>query len=202
MVIPLFGDNILMLISKAKIFENYIDSFRIVFNVIKWPLTLFIVYFNIKLIYTIAPSKNIRSEETTYGAMFTTIMWLFATLVFKFYLEYFARYDILYGNLSAIIIMIVWIYFLSYVFVLGIAINVSRKEEQELIKFQLKIEEEIAMKKQLKEEKAKSKKNKKKAKTKKETNIKVEDDTKNIESNDPQSDKKDTVKENEIHEEK
>ena len=163
---------------------------------------MFIVYFNIKLIYTIAPSKNIRSEETTYGAMFTTIMWLFATLVFKFYLEYFARYDILYGNLSAIIIMMVWIYFLSYVFVLGIAINVSRKEEQELIKFQLKIEEEIAMKKQLKEEKAKSKKNKKKAKTKKETNIKVEDDTKNIESNDTQSDKKDTVKENEIHEEK
>ena len=202
MVIPLFGDNILMLISKAKIFENYIDSFRVVFNVIKWPLTLFIVYFNIKLIYTIAPSKNIRSEETTYGAMFTTIMWLFATLVFKFYLEYFARYDILYGNLSAIIIMMVWIYFISYVFVLGIAINVSRKEEQELIKFQLKIEEEIAMKKQLKEEKAKSKKNKKKAKTKKETNIKVEDDTKNIESNDTQSDKKDTVKENEIHEEK
>ena len=98
--------------------------------------------------------------------------------------------------------MMVWIYFLSYVFVLGIAINVSRKEEQELIKFQLKIEEEIAMKKQLKEEKAKSKKNKKKAKTKKETNIKVEDDTKNIESNDTQSDKKDTVKENEIHEEK
>ena len=151
--------------SKAKILENYIDDFRIVFSFIKWPLTLFIIYINIKLIYTIAPSKNIISSETTYGAIFTTMMWAIATLVFKFYLTYFARYDILYGNLSSMIILMVWIYFLSYIFVFGMAINVSRREEQELIKFQQKIEEELLEKKRLKEEKKKNKK--KKAKKKK-----------------------------------
>ena len=114
-------------------YENYIDDFRIVFSFIKWPLTLFIIYINIKLIYTIAPSKNIISSETTYGAIFTTMMWAMATLVFKFYLTYFARYDILYGNLSSMIILMVWVYFLSYIFVFGMAINVSRREEQELI---------------------------------------------------------------------
>lgn len=185
-VVPIFGDNILYLMSKAKILENYIDDFRIIFSFIKWPLTLFIIYINIKLIYTIAPSKNIISSETTYGAIFTTVMWSMATLIFKFYLTYFARYDILYGNLSSMIILMVWIYFLSYIFVFGMAINVSRREEQELIKFQQKIEEELLEKKRLKEEKKKNKK--KKTKEKKKNGV--------VEISKTQEDDKDVSKEN------
>lgn len=150
MIVPLFGENILNLISSAKIFENYIEDIIKIFNLIKWPLTILIIYLNIKLIYTVAPSNKIKSEETTYGAIFTTFVWLIATLIFRFYLEYFAKYDILYGSLSSIIIMMVWVYFLSYIFVFGMAINVSRKEEQQLLEEQLKIEEEKKNKKRKK----------------------------------------------------
>ena len=132
-IVPIFGENIINLLYKAKILNLYIDEIIFMFNIFKWPLTLFIIYFNIKLIYTIAPSKKIKSKETTIGAIFTTIMWIIATVIFKFYLTYFARYDILYGNLSSIIIMLVWCYFLSYIFVLGMAINVSKKEQVEFL---------------------------------------------------------------------
>ena len=132
LVIPIFGENILILMHKAKIFDNYIDEVTGLFNIFKWPLTLLIIYYNIKLIYAVAPSKNIKSSETTYGAIFTTIMWSILTIVFRFYLAYFARYDILYGNLSSIIILMVWIYLLSYIFTFGMAINVSRIEDKEL----------------------------------------------------------------------
>lgn len=132
-IVPIFGENIINLMHTAKILDVYVDEIIIIFNILKWPLTLFIIYFNIKLIYTIAPSKRIKSKETTIGAMFTTIMWVISTAIFKFYLTYFARYDILYGNLSSIIIMLVWCYFLSYIFVLGMAINVSKKEQVEFL---------------------------------------------------------------------
>lgn len=146
-IVPIFGDNILALIQSAKLFEGYTDTFIVFFNIIKWPVTLLIIYFNIKLIYTMAPSKLIQSKETTSGALFTTIMWALATVIFKFYITYFARYDILYGNLSSIIILMVWVYFLSYIFVLGMAINVSRKEEAELLEQAKLIEEQLAKKK-------------------------------------------------------
>ncbi len=129
LIVPIFGDNILNLLRHINVFEMYIDDIIVLFNIIKWPITLFIIYFNIKLIYTIAPSKNIKSKDTTIGAAFTTIMWSILIIVFKFYLTHFAKYDILYGNLSSIIIMMVWVYALSYIFTLGMAINVSRKEE-------------------------------------------------------------------------
>lgn len=156
LVVPIFGDNIIKLMTSAKLLSSYADDAIIIFNILKWPITLLIIYLNIKLIYTIAPSKNIRSEETTYGAMFTTFGWILATLIFKFYLNHFARYDIIYGNLAAIIIMMVWMFFLSYIFVLGMAINASRREEQELYEETMRIEKE-KLEKAIRKEKKKQK---------------------------------------------
>ena len=141
-LVPIFGENIINLMGKAKILSGIEDEIMYLFNIIKWPLTILIIYLNIKLIYAVSPSKNIKSSETTYGAAFTTIGWIIATVVFRIYLSRFARYNILYGNLSSIIILMVWVYFLSYIFVFGMAINVSRKEEEEQIEEQIKKEDE------------------------------------------------------------
>lgn len=130
LVVPIFGENILNLLRHFDVLEKHIDNILFLFNGIKWPITLLIIYFNVKLIYTIAPSKNIKSKETTIGAAFTTIMWTLLIVIFRFYLQYFAKYDILYGNLSSIIILMVWVYALSYIFTLGMAINVSQKETE------------------------------------------------------------------------
>ena len=157
LVVPIFGDNIIKLMASAKILANFADEAMVIFDIIKWPLTILIIYLNIKLIYTIAPSKNIQSEETTYGAIVTTVGWILATLIFKFYLNHFARYDIIYGNLAAIIIMMVWMYFLSYIFVLGMAINASRRAEQELYEETMRIEKEKLAKAMKKDKKKKQK---------------------------------------------
>ena len=159
-IVPIFGENIINLMHHAKILEHYTDEIILIFNILKWPLTVFIIYFNIKLIYTVAPSKNIKSKETTIGAMFTTILWIIATIIFKFYLTYFARYDILYGNLSTLIIMLVWCYFLSYIFVFGMAINVSQRERIEF----LEETKRIALNELTKENRKHKKKNKKEKK--------------------------------------
>ena len=172
LIVPIFGDSILLLMKKASIILPFSDSFVNLFNLIKWPLTIFIIFVNIRLIYAVAPSKNIKTSETTYGAIFTTFGWIMATVIFKYYLNHFARYNIIYGNLASVIIMFVWIYFLSFIFVFGMAINASRKEEQELIEAQKRIEEELKEKQRLKQEK---KLNKKKNKEKKKEELEKED---------------------------
>lgn len=131
LVIPLFGDNILSLVKSANLLDNVVNELIIIFDIIKWPITFIIIYFNIKLIYTISPNKDIKSKDTTYGSLFTTVFWVISTLIFKFYIKYFARYDILYGNLSSIIITMIWLYLLSYIFVFGMALNANRTELEE-----------------------------------------------------------------------
>ena len=97
-----------------------------IYDLVKWPISFLIIYFNIKLIYAISPSKQIPSNETTNGAFFTTVIWVISTGIFSYYVTNFAKYDILYGNLSTIIMLMIWMYVLCYVFVLGMAINATK----------------------------------------------------------------------------
>lgn len=130
-IFPILGSHILELIKQTKLLSLVIDNIIVIFNIIKWPLTLLILYFNIKLMYTISPNKTIKSSETTIGALTTTILWSVGTAVFSYYLTYFSTYDLLYGPLSSIIIVMIWIYFLSFVFVLGIVINTIKYKTNE-----------------------------------------------------------------------
>lgn len=131
LVVPIFGNQILSLIQNNNFLSYLMDEIIFTFNIIKWPLSFLMIYFNIKLVYTIAPSIRIKSEHTSIGAFFTTILWIIVTSIFGYYLKYFARYDVLYGNLSSIIILMMWMYLLAYVFVLGMAINADRYHKLE-----------------------------------------------------------------------
>lgn len=124
-VVPMFGEKILSLFGTGQL----VNQIRLIYQIARWPITFFLIYINLKLIYTIAPSKVIPSRSTTHGAMFTTVIWTIATAVFSYYLKHFANYNVIYGNLSSIIILMMWIYIISYVFVMGIAINVINLEE-------------------------------------------------------------------------
>lgn len=126
LVVPLFGKMILSLFGDGAI----IVTLRLIYKIGHLPLTIFMIYFNLKLIYTIAPSIRVTSKSTTYGAMFTTVIWTISTVIFSYYLEHFANYNVLYGNLSSLIILMMWLYIISYVFVMGIAINVTNFEQR------------------------------------------------------------------------
>lgn len=134
-LIPIFGDYIFELIT------NNIENIRIhqfiyiMYQLIKYPLLLVVLHFNIKLLYIMAPDEKIKSMTTTKGAVFTTIGWILASEVYSVYIGSFTSYDKFYGSISNIVILLLWIYILAYIFVLGMIINAgSYKSVTEEIK--------------------------------------------------------------------
>lgn len=125
LIVPMFGEKILSLFGQGTL----VQQLKLIYKIIRWPSTIFLIYMNLKLIYTIAPSMSIKSKTTTYGALFTTVIWTIATAIFSYYLKYFANYNLIYGNLSSIIILMMWLYIISYVFVMGMAINATNITE-------------------------------------------------------------------------
>ena len=142
LIVPIFGENILLLIQKSKTFSIITDEVIFIVNLVKWPITFFIIFFNIKLIYTLSPSKQLKSKNTTIGALVTTMLWMVSSIIFGYYLDYFANYDILYGNLSSLIILMIWLYALAFVFVLGMIINTYYYKEELENESKLKNEKE------------------------------------------------------------
>ena len=125
LLVPIMGERILAMINNNALYNNVF----LIYKFIKWPITFFLIYVSLKLIYTISPSMKISSSSTTYGALFTTVIWIIATIIFSYYLANFANYTLVYGNLSNIIVLVIWLYLISYVFVMGIAINSVFYEE-------------------------------------------------------------------------
>ena len=107
------------------------DTIYKIFIFVKWPIAMIIMYFTIKLIYVISPDWQILSRNTTKGALFTTTGWLLATAIFSFYVSHLSRYDIFYGSLANVIALMIWVYFISYILVVGIAINVKEYRDKE-----------------------------------------------------------------------
>ena len=130
LVVPLFGTSILNLFSLIGIDNKILSILNVVYPALKWPLTLFVVFLFIKLIYTMAPDETIPSSYVNKGAIFTTISWTIITALYSFYINNIANYTMLYGALSNIVILMLWFWLISYIFVIGLALNCKNLEEE------------------------------------------------------------------------
>lgn len=124
-LVPTFADTLLTTLSNSISNQQVVTIVRGVYQLCKYPLALALLYFNLKLLYTLAPDKEISSRSTIPGAAFTTIMWMISTKIYMFYVEYFSHYDLFYGSMSNLLILLWWVYILSYIFTLGLSFNAT-----------------------------------------------------------------------------
>lgn len=137
-----FGNTIFDFILELDFLSKISTQLYWAFLFIKYPFAFVLIFWMIKMLYTIAPSKKIPSRSVTKGAIFTTIMWLLVTYIYSIYISHFNSYDLFYGGLSNIIMMMFWVYILSYVLVVGIAINSSIYKKMEEFSANKKVETE------------------------------------------------------------
>ncbi|MBE6138217.1 MAG: YihY/virulence factor BrkB family protein [Firmicutes bacterium] len=131
MIVLAFGNHIVHFIFDARIFETISPYIYQGFVYLKWPIGLLIVFVTVKLIYTIAPDARIPSKYNTTGSILTTVLWSIVTIIYSYYVSNFNNYDVIYGSLANIAILMLWVYILSYILVLGMAINVHEYEISE-----------------------------------------------------------------------
>lgn len=127
LLIPVFGNILIEFISNF-VNETVYNSIKTIYNILQFPLTLLFVYLNIKLIYTLAPDKDINSKEVNKGAIFTTLSWVIIVQTYSYYVNNFANYGRIYGNLSNLVVLMLFIYLLSTIFVIGMALNAYKVE--------------------------------------------------------------------------
>ena len=123
LIVPVFGDTIFNILKTSFDNSHTTEILYRIYRLLKYPLSIAVIYLNIKLIYIIAPDEEIEGNTATKGAIFTTISWIICSEIYSFYLDTFTKYDIFYGSISNIIILLLWVYMLSYIFVLGLVIN-------------------------------------------------------------------------------
>ena len=120
-----FGNSILNFVLSLEMFNEIGPKIYNMFLILKWPIAIIVIFILIKVLYTLAPDKKIPSKYVNKGVMFTTIGWVIATSIYSFYATNIANYDLIYGSLSSIMVLLIWVYVMSYILVIGIAINTN-----------------------------------------------------------------------------
>lgn len=126
LIVPVFGETIITLIEEVNLNSVLTSKIVSAFHLIQGPVTWLIMFVIIKMLYKIAPDERKKGRVTTYGAIFTTIMFLVVTKVYSLYVANYASYQALYGGLANIIVLMIWLYMLSLIFTIGIALNVEK----------------------------------------------------------------------------
>lgn len=126
-LVPTLGNVIFKIIGNIITNENIVNNtYYILFKVLKYPITFLFVFLAIKVLYVMAPNTKIKMKDTNIGAFFTSFTWVVVTIGYSYYIQYFSSYETFYGGLSSLLFLMLWIYLLSYMFVLGIALNASK----------------------------------------------------------------------------
>jgi membrane protein len=71
------------------------------------------------LIFRFFPNRNVKWKEAYFGALFTGVFWELAKYLFSIYIIRVVDYSKIYGSLSAIIILFLWLYYSAYIFLFG-----------------------------------------------------------------------------------
>lgn len=130
LIVPVFGNKIVELFQYVDIDSSITTKVTNIISLLQGPITWLIMYFFIKILYTLAPNKRVLSKSVGYGAIFTSFAWIIITYLYSYYINNIAYYATFYGSLANIVILMLWIYFLAYAFTIGMALN-YRKEELE-----------------------------------------------------------------------
>lgn len=84
-----------------------------------------VLFVLILLMYTFMPGGKRPLRPQVPGTVFTTAGWVVFSRAFSFYIVHFWRLSYIYGSLTAIVLMILWLDIIINLFFLGAALNAA-----------------------------------------------------------------------------
>lgn len=116
----LFGNRLQLLLESwfphLAQFSAVIIFFRAGFSV-----ALFMLFF--VFIYTILPNTRLSFWRQIPGAAFTTFGWMIFSYVYSLYIDHVANFSYIYGSLTALILLMLWLYICMNIVLLGAVLN-------------------------------------------------------------------------------
>lgn len=124
LVLSVFGNSITLMLNRHFPFLE-----RIMMLVIETRtfLTLIVLTIFWDLVYKFLPNRKYIGKTTLKkqlpGAIFTACGWQLISFIFSMYLDIFTGFSSMYGSLTTIILILLWLYMCMYVILLGGEVN-------------------------------------------------------------------------------
>ena len=96
--------------------------FEVVWKVAQWPVLVGIVLLAYALVYYYAPAVEQSFKFVSPGSISAVAIWLLFSLAFSLYVNEFGSFGA-YGSLAGIIVLMLYIYYSSFIMLIGAQLN-------------------------------------------------------------------------------
>lgn len=105
---------------------NIRDSFtQFIISLVRWALIIFLFFSIISVIYRFGPATKKKWKFISAGSTFATISMIVVTVGFSFWVTNFAQYNQIYGSIGTILVVMLVVYFNSFILLIGFELNTS-----------------------------------------------------------------------------
>jgi len=91
--------------------------------ILQWPVIVLFMLVAINLIYYWAPNINHEWQWVNPGSALAVFLWIILSLGLKFYVENFINYNVVYGPITGVIILMMWLYVSGLTLLIGGELN-------------------------------------------------------------------------------
>jgi membrane protein len=86
---------------------------------IRYVVPFFMVLFTFTVSYLFFPKTKVRTSHAFIGALFTTVFLEIAKHLFTWYVGTVVRFGTIYGQLTAFVVFLLWVFYSSCIFLIG-----------------------------------------------------------------------------------
>ncbi|QQV04178.1 MULTISPECIES: YihY/virulence factor BrkB family protein [Chryseobacterium] len=92
---------------------------------VSFPIFLFLL---LALFYWLGTVKIARFRQAIPGAILTTVLFILTTYLFTLYVKNVARYNVLYGSIGSMILLMIWVNVNVYLLLFGNELNMALRK--------------------------------------------------------------------------
>jgi membrane protein len=81
------------------------------------------VTLGIALVYRFAPARPLSWQRLAPGTVFAVLAWLTASFGLRFYVVHFGNYNVTYGSIGGVILLMLWLYLGNAALLIGAEIS-------------------------------------------------------------------------------
>ena len=90
---------------------------------LRWPVVVLLLMFVVAMIYYVTPNVEQTFRFITPGSVLAVIVWVAASLGFGLYVRNFGNFQLFYGSIGAVIILLLYFYISASVLLFGAELN-------------------------------------------------------------------------------
>lgn len=120
-LIFIFGGGMLSSLLKSRLPENLF--FTVIYRIVSFFGKLMLLTVLFGLVYLIVPKRKATIKSQLPGAALSALGWLGYSWFYSFYTDHLAGNSYVYGSLTSIILIMLWLYVCMYIFFIGGEVN-------------------------------------------------------------------------------